>query len=655
MISSFAALGAVSAALASPISISTAPITQVTVYSDRAQVTRSAIVQLQGGEAQTFALPLLLDSIDSTSLRVIASGGDVERVDITYVPASEFPRERAQKLLNELIALDAEIDRLQKERAVWQGLLDQTRSFRAAVSNSDPLRPPSKLNPSGWSQGVALVRSNAARAQNKLMAIDLTLRTLGRKRRPLAEEAQKLGGLRPRSGYRVTALVRGKGTAQLQLTYMVSGARWQPTYDIQLQPSTGKVQLQLAGAVSQESGEDWTDAALVLSTAVPATATRYPKIPSWSIGERERFIPTPRPVQESIPAAPPLHPRPRPPNNDEVLRSALQRHGYASGPVGPSTPDPYPESQEAAREQAAPLPPVMAPPPPPAPSPAQEINPSVAEDRKESKYEELSAKMRSIMAQPSSSPSPRRNSAKAYSSAQPAEAPEPSESLGLLPPGGWVRPSYGPGLPASLAGGNDLTFKSIAKETILSGKGARRVALLSRSWPVTVERKLFPALAPDAYLVAELKSPEKDPLPGGQANLFVGADPAGTASLGLIVPGASFTLPLGLDAAIRPIRNVKVTTIEKGVISKDEVSEYTVTIEIANPHRTDVALRILDQIPLSPNKSVEVKLVRAEPAPALQDAASGALEWRLALGAGQKTMLTFVYTLKRPKGYRLYQ
>ena len=651
--------------LAAPTEVASAPISAVTVYSDRARITRTATVTL-GGEAQLFTLPLLLDSIDASSVRVAAQGGDVERIDLTYVPASEFPRQRAQQLLDELTALDASIDRLEKERAVWQSVVELARGLRAQVTTSDPLRPPPKLSAGGWPQGTALVRSNAARAYKKVLAIDLSLRALRRKRAPLAEEAAKLGGLRPRSGYRITALVRGKGQAHLVVTYMVGNASWQPTYDIALQPSTGKVQLQFAGQVRQTTGEDWTDAELTLSTAVPATATRYPKVPTWTIGERERFIPTPRPIDEVIPPAPVPHPTPRPINQDELLRQTLLRfaggagrgssatRGAALTPPADGYADAAPEQEISIEEEAsgesvsARAPKTAAPPPPPPPPAAAPMAPSEREDRKEL-----------VMAKPSPSRKYGKRDSGAMAPAEPAPvggaAMEQSETLGLLPAGGWVRPSYGAGSPTALAGGIDMVFHSIAKETVQSGKGARRVALLSRVWPVRVERKLFPAIAPEAYLVAELKSPEKDPLPGGEANLSVGADPAGTAQLGLVIPGASFTLPLGLDAALRPIRNVKMSTLEKGVISKDELSEYTVTIEVANPHRTDVALRVLDQLPLSPNKSVEIKLVRTDPAPTVQEPARGTLEWRLNLGAGQKTTLTFVYTLKRPKGYRLYQ
>ena len=233
-------------------------------------------------------------------------------------------------------------------------------------------------------------------------------------------------------------------------------------------------------------------------------------------------------------------------------------------------------------------------------------------------------------------------------------SPDPTEPIGLPPPPGWRAPTWDPDLPAALAGGWDLSYPALAPETIASGKGARRVALFARSWPVTAERKLFPALADEAFLVAEIKNPSQEALPGGRAQLFVGADPAGTAMLAMVAPGETFTLPLGLDHAVKPVRNVKVTTVEKGIINKDEINEYVVTTEIANPYRSPLAVRVLDQIPVTDQHDVEVKLLRSEPAAQL-DAVKGELAWRVTVPPSGRTTVTFTYSLKRPKGWRLHQ
>ena len=191
----------------------------------------------------------------------------------------------------------------------------------------------------------------------------------------------------------------------------------------------------------------------------------------------------------------------------------------------------------------------------------------------------------------------------------------------------------------SRAGGYALSYDALRPETVGSGKSAR-VALFTQRWPVSVERKLFPGVTQDAFLVAELKNPSPEPLPGGRANLFVGADPAGVAEVQLVSPQESFTLPLGIDRAIKPIRNVSIVEAEKGLIGTDDVSQYVVTIEVANPYAAPIQARILDQWPLTDDKHVDVKLIKTEPW-AIQDKLKGGLEWRVPVPANGKAQVSF--------------
>ncbi|MFP2934008.1 DUF4139 domain-containing protein, partial [Pyxidicoccus sp. 3LG] len=236
------------------------------------------------------------------------------------------------------------------------------------------------------------------------------------------------------------------------------------------------------------------------------------------------------------------------------------------------------------------------------------------------------------------------------------EPPEPvvDSYVGLSPPPGWQAPVLDEDLPASLAGGYDLAFTAPRAETVRSGQGERTVPLLIESWPVKVERHVFPALATDAYLVAQLQSPSRGVLPGGEASLFVGADPAGSASLKLVVPGEPFTLPLGVDPAVRTTRNVRLVQSKEGFISKDDINTYEVTLEVPNPYTFPMQVRVVDQWPLNQDGKVEVKLVRTQPA-ARQDEKTGELQWDLVVPPSSKKTVSFEYSLRRKQNWRLTQ
>ncbi len=628
------------------------PITDVTVFSDRARVTRSGALNVSG--RQRLELATLTQSVDTGSIVVDATGAELENVEILPLDEDQLPVDEAKKLLQALEENGDADRKLSAERVAVQAQVTQLQSLQPSVPTNGANLPPPRLSSAGWSAALAFTESQLSKLQARERELAVKLEALADKREELQAKAALLGGARRSSGWKIVATAKGGGQARFSVTYVAVRARWIPTYDVQLQPDTGKVQVSFAGLVSQETGEDWTDAALTLSTAIPSQANQFPKLLTWKIGTKERFIPTPAPVVEMVrppPAAPPLRPEPR---EEDQLRSRLAQ-AVAMSPEGDlDARDAYTKADKkksfvgnAQRVVVRPEP-KPAPMPPPAP-PGRAYGGAPAPQRaapadEEMAFSGLEVSERAV-ATVDAAPASARVSGKATERRTP---------MSLSPPAAWARPAYSPELPAAAGGGYDLAWPSLQRETVQSGKGARRVALFTQSWPVTTERKLYPALFSESFLVAELKNPAAWPLPAGNASLYVGADPAGTAQLKLVSPGEKFTLPLGIDRALKPIRNVRVVDAEKGVFSKDDVSEYTVSIQLANPYRAPVAVRLYDQVPVTDDKEVEIALLETRPQ-AAHDKVRGHLEWRLNVPAGSKTEVSFKYTLKRPKGWRMNQ
>jgi hypothetical protein len=609
-----------------------APVTAATVFSDRARITRTAELPLAGHTLVTF--PVLPARVLPESIRLEATGGEVETLTVVPVREDELPLDEVRELLAELDRLDAQIDLAHAEGTA----LGQIRDALAALVPSAPVvnehNPPQRLDPSGWVAVMSFLGSTAESLHSRVAASERQKRELLTKQESMIERARQLGAQHAQGGLRVVATLTGAGATKLALTYEVLGARWYPNYDIQLNPARGQVQIAFAGLVDQTTGEDWETTALTLSTAVPAASSEMPKLTAWRIGTDERFVPTPRPAREFLPPTPPPSPPPLPaPEETSRLRQRLQaitmHQKFTTVPT----------SRPAA----------------PASAPV-----AVLKQARDIEVRDIEVEEEADMAPAAAAQDEPLSSVRASSRAE--EVPEflsakrsRPTSVNMAGPAAYRRPVFAANLPAVAAGGYDLAYSSAARESVASGGGARRVALFTLTWPVTVERLIYPALAKEAFLVADIKNPSRDPLPGGHANLFVGDDPAGVADLKFVAPGESFFLPLGVDQAIKPIRNVTQSTEEKGIISKDEVTRYTTTVEVTNPYPTALAARVRDQIPLTANKDrAEVRLIASEPA-AQHNPVTGALEWRLQIAPGATTTLKFVYSIKRPKGARLVQ
>lgn len=718
-----------------------APITAVTVYSDRVRVVRTAHLTVSG--AQRVELPLLHGGVDATSVQVEAEGAEVTRVDLRPVSAEAFATDEAQKVLDALDALDDELARNQAEREACRSQLAALERLLPTVTveprEGQPLLP--RLDPSGWSAATAFLLERIGKLQERVRALDVRLEELGRERELRLHAARELGAAPRRPGLEVIPTLSGNGPVKLTLTYLTVNGRWYPRYELQLLPASNQVKVSLFGLVSQETSEDWKDVAMTLSTAIPATTTSLPRLATWKIGQRDRFIPTPAPREVTVRAPPPVPPAllDEPRELDGLRERLLARIGVSAPPASPA-PTPAPPTNQAptlAPSQSA----------QPARPPSTQIQMATSAITGMVKDAESRQPLSDVVVTATSPKIPEevvvtdsqgnywfptlppgvytlRYDAQGFKPYARSDIqlrtgrtirvntellPEsftetieiagtpptvdvgssttginvdqdfirhmaggrpsadgssrsfeslaeyiPTVGVGLAPPEAYRRPAVDPRLPASLAGGYDLAFVSPRRETLPSGKGGRQVPLFTETWPVKVERKLFPALTRQAFLVAELQSPSKQVLPGGEASLFVGEDPVGTASLKLVAPGERFTLPLGVDRAVRPVRNVTLVQSEKGFISKDEETSYRVTIEVANPYAFPLPLRIHDQWPLARGDEVEVKLVRTEPS-ARQDKVKGTLEWELTVPPSGKTVVTFEYTLRHPKGWRMHQ
>lgn len=628
-----------------------APVTDVTVYSDRARVVRAAHLSVNG--SSTVELPLLLDGVDTSTIRVESTGAEVRRVELERVPAGEIPLDEGRKLLGEIESVTDDLRHARVERETLQQQISVAQRLTPQTPPSDPLKAPVKLDPSDWAIASKFGDEYVARLESREREPDKRIRQLERKQQELAERARLLGAGR-RSGWRVRAFLEGSGATTVTMTYQIAPASWLPSYDVQLVPEKGEVKLSFSGLVSQATGEDWSDAQLTLSTAVPATSTQFPKLATWKIGQRDRFIPTPQPVVEPIRPAPPAAPPSESRDEREEIRSKLLAAASMVQEVD--------EDQRATRTSelgAGYIAPAARVPPPPPPLRRAGKNRAVAHSAPREESPPKPAPVPMVMDMEPAAEVEKmdgvQNLAGASIGRRQAQA-RPRETTGasLAPPESYQPPVYSSELPASEAGGYDLSYRSARPETIESGKGARRVALFTESWPVSVERKIFPALAHEAFLVADLKSPAKQLLPGGPANLFVGADPSGTAHFKRVAPGESFTLPLGLDRAIKVIHNVQVVDAEKGLIGKDDVSEYVVTDELANPYPVAINVKIFDQCPLTDDKEVQLKLLGTDPY-ALQDPVKGSLEWDLTVAPHAKAVVSFRYSLRRPKNWRMHQ
>ena len=272
----------------------TSQITAVAVYLDRARVIRTGTVKLEPGKHR-LKMPELPRALDPASVRAAARGTPARLlgVDVGQEFYVETPEERVRELereieerRDEMGTLDAQITLLKEERASIQGLMEATETFARGLAFG-------KVSSDRHLELVERLSERAGTVDRSILEISVERRQLERVVRKLEQELAQLRGARGRQRYTATIEVDVLETGELtvELTYVVANAAWTPLYDLRL--VDGQLEVGYLAQVIQQTGEDWENVALTLSTARPALAETVPELDPWTI---QPFAPKPPPA-----------------------------------------------------------------------------------------------------------------------------------------------------------------------------------------------------------------------------------------------------------------------------------------------------------------------------------------------------------------------
>jgi len=175
-----------------------APVTDVTVYSDRARVVRTAQVTLAGATA--VELPLLPGTTDVSSVRLEANGAEVKRVDLSWLDQDQLPSDEAKKAIADLQAADDQLALVNGELAAVTAQLQSLQRLAPSLPPEDALKPAPKLSSQGWDRVLSFAADQMGKLDARAEALTLKREDLSEQRQQLAEKARLLGATKRRNG-----------------------------------------------------------------------------------------------------------------------------------------------------------------------------------------------------------------------------------------------------------------------------------------------------------------------------------------------------------------------------------------------------------------------------------------------------------------------
>ncbi|KAF9550044.1 hypothetical protein CPC08DRAFT_768987 [Agrocybe pediades] len=283
-------------------------IKSVTVFkSSRAEIVRTFPVQLEKGQNKV-KIEGLSSSIDTHSIRVSGLGNArlfdvVCTLEKSNKDSTTFTTDGASEVVR---ALTVKKKALESERAIRENESQLLLKYAQSLSGEH-------VTPVQMSQ---FLESYVAQGRKTVEAITTLNEQIVQVDREIDEEKEKSSSKKGSNRGRVDVVLFAEEEAavDLKLTYLVDNAQWKPTYELHASSENGKpsksVTLRYRARVMQQTGEDWNNTSLMLSSvASDMVVEQIPQLRQRKIQPKIRrgglFGPSTQPVSSLFGPPPP--------------------------------------------------------------------------------------------------------------------------------------------------------------------------------------------------------------------------------------------------------------------------------------------------------------------------------------------------------------
>lgn len=256
----------------------TSQIDDVTVFLKGAQINRSGSTTVPAGTSE-----IIFTGISPLLKRESLQAGTKADVSILSV---HYETKTIQKAQNK-----EEIALLEKAQAEKQAALDKLYAHLEVIRTREALIA-NLLN--FQQENISATIDDVIKAEQiiatKLEPIKLEaqqterqIEALNREVNQLSQKIAALGVVYESIEPRVTIKVKAESEvkAKFTLSYFVSNARWYPSYNLNVKSLDEPLLIDYQANISQQTGEDWNDVKLTLSTIDPNLSGQKPILVPW--------------------------------------------------------------------------------------------------------------------------------------------------------------------------------------------------------------------------------------------------------------------------------------------------------------------------------------------------------------------------------------
>ncbi len=266
------------------------PVNEVLLFRDRTQVTRTGKLKFEPGENQ-FLLESLSPLLFDESLRGYTDNPQLSITSIiTFVePGSEYKDKEYATLKKEMDTieskkkqLDGKRGNLINERNVldeYRKLTGETVSKKAAyINSSEDL----KL----WKETLTYFQTRSIQIGNDIQKTEFEMEDLAKKSNEISLKLNKIISSAGKSKRIVEVRISNSSNKRIEsefsLSYLIGNSSWIPAYNI-IWKGGDATEVEYLAEIRQETGEDWKDVKVALSTAEPKKSSTRPRVQSVEV------------------------------------------------------------------------------------------------------------------------------------------------------------------------------------------------------------------------------------------------------------------------------------------------------------------------------------------------------------------------------------
>jgi hypothetical protein len=453
--------------------------------------------------------------------------------------------------------------------------------------------------------------------------------------------------------------VTAAGKADFVFSYISPNASWKPYYDMRSNGIGQPVRLEAKGLVSQNTGEDWNNVMLILSTNDPYDNTQEPTIDPWYLNyytPAPRRVPVPRQpitynyagetvygeVIDAVSGEPLAFAKIQMANNANTVVStdAAGRFSFTV-PRGEVA---YNVSYLGYNGQYVTI-----------DSPFRKVMlvPQAVEMETIADYEITATGANtytySAISQEELQMVPGVQMETRLMSVRESKKNRRDDRLEKSEAAGW---EYAAPIAEAVQKDLRMEFQINTPFTIPSDNADHRVAIAVYDMPASYEYHSVPKLDQSVYLVAQISGWEKLNLLNGESNLYFDGTFIGKSYVDVNSTKDTLSFSLGKDKKIVVERKRSEEKSKTRAIGNRTKYEVQWDFTIRNNGGSTIPLILKDHFPISTNDDIKVK--QGEYPGATLDEKTGILTWRLAPAKGEIKTVSFNYSVEFSNNMPVY-